>query len=115
MKEIEILESIDLNTILEEMRLRDRKLVTLTAQQKNQGAREKNLYKVFDHEMDDIRAKYDKEHAAKMDAFEKLEAMRLEIKTLEGKDMKNDLWKDKCRELYDMCSELEQENVGIKD
>jgi len=35
MKEIEILESIDLNTILEEMRLRDRKLVTLTAQQKN--------------------------------------------------------------------------------
>jgi len=65
--------------------------------------------------MDDLRAKLTKEHSAKMDAFEKLEAMRLEIKTLEGKDMKNDLWKDKCRELYDMCSELEQENVGIKE
>jgi hypothetical protein len=49
-----------------------------------------------------------------MDAFEKLESMRLEIKTLEGKDMKNDLWKDKCKELYDMCAELEKENDSIK-
>ena len=30
MREIDILESIDLNKILEEMRLRDRKLTTMT-------------------------------------------------------------------------------------
>lgn len=55
-----------------------------------------------------------------MEAFEKLDAMRIEMKTLEGKDsVKNDLWKDKCKELYDICRELEIENdslkVGMKD
>lgn len=34
MREIDILESIDLNKILEEMRLRDRKLGTMTQAQK---------------------------------------------------------------------------------
>ena len=64
--------------------------------------------------MEALQRKYEKEHEAKMDAFEKLESMRLEIKTLEGKDMKNDLRKDKCKELYDMCAELEKENDSIK-
>jgi hypothetical protein len=50
-----------------------------------------------------------------MQAFEKLEAVRLEIKTMEGKDMKNDMWKEKCREMYDMCQELEKENDSIKN
>lgn len=61
-----------------------------------------------------------KERVAKLEAFEKLDAMRIEMKTLEGKDsVKNDLWKDKCKELYDICRELEIENdslkVGMKD
>lgn len=49
-----------------------------------------------------------------MDAFEKLEAMRVEMKTVEGKDIKNDLWKDKCKELYEICKELENENEDLK-
>lgn len=37
------------------------------------------------------------------------------MKTLEGKDtVKNDLWKDKCKELYDICRELEIENDSLK-
>jgi len=41
--------------------------------------------------------------------------MRIEMKTLEGKDsIKNDLWKDKCKELYDICRELEGENENLK-
>lgn len=56
-----------------------------------------------------------KERSAKQDAFEKLDAMRIEMKTLEGKDsVKNDLWKDKCKELYDICRELELENDNLK-
>jgi len=56
-----------------------------------------------------------KERSAKLDAFEKLDAMRIEMKTLEGKDsVKNDLWKDKCKELYDICRELELENDNLK-
>jgi len=41
--------------------------------------------------------------------------MRVEMKAMEGKDsVKNDLWKDKCKELYDICRELEQENTSVK-
>jgi len=44
--------------------------------------------------------------------------MRIEMKTLEGKDIKNDLWKDKCRDLYEISKELEKENddlrIGLK-
>jgi hypothetical protein len=40
--------------------------------------------------------------------------MRIEMKTLEGKDIKNDLWKDKCRDLYEISKELEKENDGLR-
>ena len=43
------------------------------------------------------------ERQAKNQAFDKLDAMRVEMKTLEGKDtVKNDLWKEKCKE-YEVC------------
>lgn len=41
--------------------------------------------------------------------------MRVEMKSLEGKDtVKNDLWKHKCKELYDVCKELQDENDNLK-
>jgi hypothetical protein len=40
--------------------------------------------------------------------------LRVEMRALEGKDMKSDLWKDKCRELFDICKELERENDDLK-
>lgn len=56
------------------------------------------------------------ERQAKIQAFEKLDAMRVEMKALEGKDsVKNDLWKDKCKELYDICRDLENENLNLKN
>lgn len=36
------------------------------------------------------------------------------MRALEGKDMKSDLWKDKCRELFDICKDLERENDDLK-
>jgi len=36
------------------------------------------------------------------------------MRALEGKDVKSDLWKDKCRELFDICKDLEQENEDLK-
>ena len=36
------------------------------------------------------------------------------MKALEGKDIKSDLWKDKCRELFEMCKDLEKENSDLK-
>mmetsp|Transcript_47154 Transcript_47154/g.62444 ORF Transcript_47154/g.62444 Transcript_47154/m.62444 type:complete len:146 (+) Transcript_47154:1694-2131(+) len=40
--------------------------------------------------------------------------MRIEMKALEGTDIKNDLWKDKCKELYEISKELEVENDGLR-
>ena len=40
--------------------------------------------------------------------------MRIEMKALEGTDIKNDLWKDKCKELYEISKSLEQENDGLR-
>ena len=61
-----------------------------------------------------MKKQFEKEREAKTDAFAKLESMRIEIKTLEGKDIKNDLWKDKCRDLYDISKELEKENDELR-
>jgi hypothetical protein len=36
------------------------------------------------------------------------------MRALEGKDVKSDLWKDKCRDLFDMCKDLERENEDLK-
>ena len=36
------------------------------------------------------------------------------MKALEGTDIKNDLWKDKCKELYEISKDLEVENDGLR-
>jgi hypothetical protein len=65
--------------------------------------------------MDELKKLVATERSAKLEAFDKLDIMRVEMKTLEGKDsVKNDLWKDKCKELYDICRELEIENDSLK-
>lgn len=73
------------------------------------------MRKAFGSQLVELRRKFQVEREAKADAFEKLELMRLEIKALEGKDIKNDLWKDKCKELYEICKELENENDRLRD
>ena len=40
--------------------------------------------------------------------------MRGEMRALEGQDMKSDLWKDKCKELFEICKDLEKENDDLK-
>lgn len=54
------------------------------------------------------------ERELKLQAYDRLEGLRVEMRALEGKDMKSDLWKDKCRELFDICKELERENDDLK-
>ena len=115
MQDLEILESLDLNKIMEELRLRDKKIVRLDKVDQNFNSRVQQIEQVHQQQLEDLRRQMNKERSAKLDAFEKLDAMRVEMKTLEGKDsVKNDLWKDKCKELYDICRELEQENDGLK-
>ena len=72
------------------------------------------MRKAFNGQLIEIKRKFEKEREAKSEAFEKLEAMRMEMKALEGKDIKNDLWKDKCKELYEISRELEIENEKLR-
>ena len=53
------------------------------------------------------------ERELKLQAYDRLEGLRVEMRALEGKDMKSDLWKDKCRELFDICKDLERENDDL--
>lgn len=57
-------------------------------------------------EVQDLRDKLERERELKLQAYDRLEGLRVEMRALEGKDLKSDLWKDKCRELFDMCNDL---------
>ena len=60
--------------------------------------------------MGKVIKKLNHEREMKLQAFDRLEGLRVEMRTLEGQDMKSDLWKDKCKELFDICKDLEKEN-----
>lgn len=62
----------------------------------------------------DLERRLAEERNAKNEAFAKLESMRVEMKALEGTDIKNDLWKDKCKELYEISKSLENENDELR-
>ena len=114
MKDLEILENIDLDKILTEMRLRDKKIVYLKQVEDEFDNRMENQTKHTANQVKNIEKMLAAEREAKNEAFAKLESMRIEMKALEGTDIKNDLWKDKCKELYEISKELEVENDGLR-
>lgn len=114
MKDLEILENIDLDKILTEMRLRDKKIVHLQHVEDEFENRMENQENRTVHAVKNIEKILAQEREAKNEAFAKLESMRIEMKALEGTDIKNDLWKDKCKELYEISRELELENDGLR-
>ena len=114
MKDLEILENIDLQKILIEMQTRDKKILQLSKVENEFNDQVETMRKAFNGQLIEIKRKFEKEREAKGEAFEKLEAMRMEMKALEGKDIKNDLWKDKCKELYEISRELEIENEQLR-
>lgn len=63
----------------------------------------------------DVKKQLNHEREIKAQALDQLENLRVEIKAIEGKDMSNnDLWKDKCKELFDICKDLQKENEDLK-
>ena len=115
MKDLEILENIDLNRILSELKSRDRKIAQLGAE--NQAQKDELTYVVHQQHAkttQGLKKKLGHERELKLQAYDRLEGLRVEMRALEGKDMKSDLWKDKCRELFDICKDLERENDDLK-
>lgn len=115
MKDLEILENIDLNRILKELKSRDRKIDALNTE--NQSQKDELNHVVFqkNHKtVNGLKNQLANEQELKLQAYDRLEGMRVEMRALEGKDMKSDLWKDKCRELFDICKDLEKENEDLR-
>jgi len=61
-----------------------------------------------------MKKKYQVEKDMKQQAYTKLDNLRLEMRALEGRDFTNDLWKEKCKELFDICKDLQRENDDLK-
>lgn len=98
-----------------EMQSRDKKIQKLTKVENEFNDQVAVMKKALSSQFIELKKRFEKEREAKVDAFDKLEAMRLEMKALEGRDIKNDLWKDKCKELYEISKELENENDRLRE
>ena len=115
MKDLEILKNIDLNKILSELYARDKKISTLSHENvTSKGKYVDAVNAKNSREVQELREKLDRERELKLQAYDRLEGLRVEMRALEGKDLKSDLWKEKCRELFDMCSDLQKENDELK-
>ena len=107
MKDLEILENIDLNKILVELKARDKTIAELNHDNvTSKGKYYDAVTMKNDRQVQDLKDKLAQERELKLQAYDRLEGLRVEMRALEGKDLKSDLWKDKCRELFEMCSDL---------
>ena len=113
MKDLEILENIDLNRILTELKSRDKKIEHLEGYAPRDDINQQRNYQQ-EKEIFELKRQLQNERELKLQAFDRLEGLRVEMRALEGKDVKSDLWKDKCRDLFDMCKDLERENEDLK-
>lgn len=113
-RQMEILENIDLNKLLDELRLRDKKLSQLTGVEKNLKLKVDAVYKLGERKVEEMRTKYLKEKKYKESAFSRLEGLRMEIRAIEGQDIGDDIWKEKCKELFSLCKELQKENEELR-
>lgn len=101
-RQMEILENIDLNKLLDELRLRDRKLSQLTKIEKNLQGKINSVYRIGEQKVDEMRHKYLQEKKIKDSAFARLDGLRMEIRAIEGQDIGDDIWKEKCKELFNL-------------
>lgn len=114
-RDVEILENIDLQKVIDELQSREKKLKQLQAENVVVNERIQQEQVINERRVGEIKKKLEHERDMKVHAFDQLEAMRLEIKAIEGKDMSNsDLWKQKCKELFDICKDLQKENDDLK-
>lgn len=113
-RQMEILENIDLNKLLDELRARDRKLSQLTKVEKNLQGKIDSVYKIGEQKVDEMRHKYLQEKKIKESAFARLDGLRMEIRAIEGQDIGDDIWKEKCKELFSLCKELQKENEDLR-
>jgi hypothetical protein len=62
-----------------------------------------------------MRKKYLQEKKIKESAFARLDGLRMEIRAIEGQDIGDDIWKEKWKELFGLCIELQKENEELRN
>ena len=114
MREIEILENIDLGRVLEELRQRDKKLEVLERVDRDYGHKVRVVERQWEKRVEGVRRQVGAEREMKERAWEKMERVRGEMRVMEGKGDGGEVWKDKCKELFEICKELQKENEELK-
>ena len=65
-------------------------------------------------EIEQLRKKLDVESRIKGEAMGRLETMKQEVQVMEGSDHSTlDIWKEKCRQLIDICRNFKEENERL--
>jgi len=84
MREVEILENIDLQKVIDELQSRDKKLKHLTVETSQANEKIAQARALNEKKMKDVKKKLEQERDLKSQAFSQLEGMRIEIKAIEG-------------------------------
>lgn len=61
-----------------------------------------------------LEAQVHNERKLRLEAQDQMEGLRYEIRVIEGRDMSSDLWKEKCKEMFAICKELQAENEALQ-
>ena len=114
-RHLEVLENIDLRKVLEELRAREKALKNLQNLEVNFESRIDAVERRNDTKVKQLEQKYKQEEEMKREAMDKLDTLRAEVKQLEGYDSNVDNWKEKCRELFEICKDFESENRELRE
>lgn len=66
-------------------------------------------------ELRDVHHKFQNENQLKLRAMTQIEALRNEIEDLENNGSAGTIWKEKCKEIYQICINLKEDNQYISD
>lgn len=115
MRKFEVLENINLEKLIDTLASKDKEINKLKDVEKNFNEKLTAIEFRKDHEVKDFRNQYLREIGMKRDVLERLEGLRMELRMLEKNEgSMADVWKEKCKELVDICNKLKGENETMR-
>ena len=114
-QELDFAEIIDINKLRKELIAKEKRLNELEKERTSQTSRIGALHNNYKTKMRMLETKYNTERSTKAAAFQKLGEMQMyfqERAESQG-ESGNELWKERCLELYELCRELQIKNEGL--
>lgn len=107
----ELFQKIDVDRLIQVLHKQQAELTTLRRQDVIQSQQLQNMYKGNKEDLRELRRKYMNENKVKNSVLERLESTRQQMKALElNNGSVATIWKEKCKELAEICNELQHEN-----